>query len=262
MPTRDEELIADPAAAWDAAAEAWDEFVETGLDYWRTEVHGLPLMAACGDVSAKRALDLGCGQGWFSRQLALRGATVTAVDMSGGQIANARRHEVEAPLGIAYHQLDARLIPERWPEESFDLVSACMVLQDSPDAGEILAAARRVLTPTGRMAFSIVHPIAANPVYTWARDDTGAKGAMCINHYFETGPFVINWTMERLTKHWSTPAWHLTLTDWSQLIAAAGFTISLLDEPRATAEQVAHNPKLESASRLPFSLIFALQPIP
>lgn len=261
MTTRDEELIADPAAAWDAAAEAWDEFVETGLDYWRTEVHGPPLLAACGEVRGKRALDLGCGQGWFSRQLVLRGATVTAVDISGAQIAYARRHEAEKPLGIAYHQLDASLIAEKWPEASFDLVSACMVLQDTPHAGEILAAARRVLKSTGKMTFSIVHPIAANPVYEWARDETGANGAMCINHYFDTGPFVLNWTMERLTRHWSTPAWHLTLTDWSQLIAAAGFTISLLDEPRATAEQVANNPKLETATRLPFFLVFALRPV-
>lgn len=262
MPTHDEELIADPAAAWDAAAEAWDEFVETGLDYWRIEVHGPPLLAACGDVSGKRALDLGCGQGWFSRQLALRGAMVTAVDMSGEQIANARRHEAEKPLGIAYYHLDARLIAERWPESNFDLVSACMMLQDTPDAGEILAAARRVLTPEGRMAFSIVHPIASTPVFEWARDEAGAKGALCINRYFASGPFVLNWTMERLTRHWATPAWHRTLTDWSQIIAAAGFAISQLDEPRATAEQVARNPKLETATRLPFSLVFTLRPLP
>ncbi len=38
MSTTDDDLIADPAAAWDAAP-AWDNFVETGLDHWRTEVH-------------------------------------------------------------------------------------------------------------------------------------------------------------------------------------------------------------------------------
>ena len=63
MPSRDEVLITDPAAAWDAAATAWDEFVETGLDYWRTEVHGPALLAACGDIHDQRVLDLGCGQG-------------------------------------------------------------------------------------------------------------------------------------------------------------------------------------------------------
>jgi SAM-dependent methyltransferase len=74
MPSRDETLITDPAAAWDAAAAAWDAFVETGLDFWRTEVHGPALLAACGDVRDQRVLDLGCGQGWFSRQLGSRAA--------------------------------------------------------------------------------------------------------------------------------------------------------------------------------------------
>jgi 2-polyprenyl-3-methyl-5-hydroxy-6-metoxy-1,4-benzoquinol methylase len=259
--TRDEALIADPVAAWDAAAGPWDEFVETGLDYWRTEVHGPPLLAGCGEVSGKRVLDLGCGQGWFSRQLAYSGAEVTAVDMSAAQIRNARRHEAEKPLGIAYHQLDAALIAEHWPAESFDLVSACMVLQDTPDAGEIFKAARRVLTLQGRMAFSIVHPIASTPFHEWVRDKAGVKGAMAVDRYFDSGPFVLNWTMERLTTHWATPAWHHTLSEWSAMITDAGFTIDLLDEPRPTAEQVARNPKFESAIRFPFFLIVGLRPI-
>ena len=177
MPSRDEVLITDPAAAWDAAAAAWDEFVETGLDYWRTEVHGPALLAACGDVHNQRVLDLGCGQGWFSRQLAQRGAHVVGVDFSAAQIANARRHEAAHPLGIVSHQLDAMLVDEHWPLERFDLVTACMALHDSPDTARILAAARQVLTPVGRMAFSIVHPVAAAPVHEWVRDDEGRSKA-------------------------------------------------------------------------------------
>ncbi len=262
MSTPDEALIADPAAAWDAAAEAWDDFVETGLDFWRTDVHGPPLLAACGVVAGTRALDLGCGQGWFSRQLAERGARVIGIDLSSAQIANARRHEAARPLGITYHLLDAASIADRWPAASFDLVTACMALQDTPDAGPILAASRRVLTPGGKMAFSIVHPIASSPVHEWVRDERGAKGAMGIDRYFDSGPFVLNWTMERLTRHWATPGWHRTFSEWSSLIAGAGFTIAHLAEPHPTPEQVAGNPKLETATRIPFSLIVGLRPIP
>lgn len=261
MPTRDEALIADPVAAWDAAAEPWDEFVETGLDYWRTEVHGPPLLAACGEVSGKRALDLGCGQGWFSRQLAERGAEVAAVDMSAAQIANARRHEAERPLGITYHQLDAAHIADRWPAESFDLITACMVLQDTPQADRILVAARGLLTPQGRMVFSIVHPIASSPVNEWVRDDEGRKRARAIDRYFDSGPYVLNWTMERLTRHWATPAWHHTFTEWSRLITAAGFAIDLLDEPRPTPEQAAQDPRFAAEPGFPFSLIVGLRPV-
>src|SRR5687768_14353957 len=163
MPSRDDALITDPAAAWDAAAPAWDDFVETGLDYWRTEVHGPSLLAACGDVRGQRLLDLGCGQGWFSRQLAERCAEVIGIDFSAQQLANARRHEAARPLGITYRLLDATQVDEELPANSFELVTACMSLHDSPDTGRMLAAARCVLTPAGRLAFSIVHPVGAAP---------------------------------------------------------------------------------------------------
>lgn len=261
MPTRDEFLIADPAAAWNAAAAAWDEFVETGLDYWRTEVHGPALLAACGDVRDQQVLDLGCGQGWFSRQLGARGARVVGIDFSPEQIANARCHEAAHPLGIAYRQLDAALIHEHWPPASFDIVTACMALHDSPDTARILAASRRVLKSDGRMVFSIVHPVAAPPQSGWHRDERGEKGARVIDHYFESGPYVIDWNMARLTTHWATPQWHLTLTEWSALIAAAGFTIARLDEPRPTADQAERNPKMIPATRIPFFLVCELVPI-
>ena len=67
--------------------------------------------------------------------------------------------------------------------------------------------------------------------------------------------------MQRLTTHWSTPQWHRTLAEWSALIAEAGFAITRLDEPRPTADQVAGNPKLATATRVPFFLVLTLRPV-
>jgi 2-polyprenyl-3-methyl-5-hydroxy-6-metoxy-1,4-benzoquinol methylase len=259
--SRDDALIADPAAAWDAAAAAWDNFVETGLDYWRTEIHGPALLAACGDVRGLRVLDLGCGQGWFTRQLAEHGASVVGVDFSNGQLANARQHETAHPVGIEYRHLDAADVGDYWPAATFDLITACMALHDSPDAARILTAARRVLKPAGRLAFSIVHPVAASPHHEWVRNEQGDKGALAIDRYFESGPYVIDWTMARLTTHWATPQWHRTLEEWSALIAEVGFAIARLHEPRPTAEQARKNPKMIPAARIPFFLVVELLPL-
>jgi 2-polyprenyl-3-methyl-5-hydroxy-6-metoxy-1,4-benzoquinol methylase len=255
----DETLISDPAAAWDAAAAAWDDFVETGLDYWRTELHGPALLAACGEVAGRRVLDLGCGQGWFSRQLAARGAHVVGVDLSRAQLANARRHEAAHPLGIIYHQLDGTQIAVHWPPESFDLVTACMALHDTPHAGAILHAARQILADDGCIVFSIPHPVAAGPHTGWVPTAADTKEARWLDRYFETGPAVLHWRMARLTRHWSTPHWHRTLSDWSTLITAAGLTIVQLDEPHPAPEQVAGNAALEPARRIPFFMIFTLR---
>ncbi|MCH8207216.1 MAG: hypothetical protein IH956_09475 [Chloroflexi bacterium] len=45
------------AAAWDEGADAWDQFVESGQDFYRTEIHGPGLLRACGDVKGQRVID-------------------------------------------------------------------------------------------------------------------------------------------------------------------------------------------------------------
>ncbi len=66
----------DPRTAWNACATEWDEHVAIGADYYRTEVHMPALLSVCGAVHEQQILDLGCGQGIFSRELALQGAQV------------------------------------------------------------------------------------------------------------------------------------------------------------------------------------------
>jgi ubiquinone/menaquinone biosynthesis C-methylase UbiE len=107
--------------------------------------------------------------------------------------------------------MDAAVVGGQWPPDSFDLVTACMALHDSPDTDRILAAARQVLTPVGRLAFSIVHPVAAAPSHAWERGEGGEKRGFRIDRYFDSGPYVIEWNMARLTTHWATPQWHRTV---------------------------------------------------
>ena len=40
------------------------------------------LLALLGDVSGRRVLDAGCGEGYLARILAARGARVTGIDLS------------------------------------------------------------------------------------------------------------------------------------------------------------------------------------
>jgi len=118
----------DARAAWNAAADAWEEVVESGADFHRQDVHGPALFAACEPVSGLDVLDLGCGQGYFCRELAQRGARVVAIDLAEKQIAYARMHEEDDPLGIEYHVMVASEVSRRWPDRRYDLVTACMAL--------------------------------------------------------------------------------------------------------------------------------------
>ena len=93
-----------------------------GEDYYRYEFFGPEHVELCGDVEGLEVLDLGCGTGYFAREMARRGARVTAVDLSPKMLAHARRLESEDPLGIRYVESDAAAIsPERKIPQTTDM---------------------------------------------------------------------------------------------------------------------------------------------
>jgi len=245
---------------WDDSADAWEHFVESGLDYYRTELHGPALLDACGPVRGLSVLDLGCGQGWFSRQLARAGARVTGVDWSARLVDHARRHEAEAPLGAAFEVMDAARLAAHFPPASFDLATGCMSLMDMPKPGDVLAAARAVLRPEGRVVFSIPQPVTDATYREWERGTGGEKKALKIDRYFEAAPTLLEWKMKRLAAEhrFTTVQYRYTLEQWSRMIEAAGFCITAMREPRPTAEALARQPGLHDAARLPYFLIFEL----
>jgi 2-polyprenyl-3-methyl-5-hydroxy-6-metoxy-1,4-benzoquinol methylase len=259
----DEDAAADEATArrmWNDAADAFNEFVETGLDYYRTDVHGPALLEACGDVRGQRVLDLGCGQGWFSRQLATAGGQVTGIDWSTGMIEHARRIEEarhfqaqrDMPGGVTYDLLDATELAARFEPGTFDLVTACMSLMDMPRPRAVLAAAAR-LAP--RIVFSIPNPVTDAPHRVWKRDAAGHKLALEIDRYFETTSGVMQWDMKRLVHHFATVQYRYTLEQWSQMLESAGLMIARLREPRPSEAMIATRPELGDAARLPYFLI-------
>jgi 2-polyprenyl-3-methyl-5-hydroxy-6-metoxy-1,4-benzoquinol methylase len=246
----------DAAAAWDAGADAFDAFVESGEDFYRIEVHGPGLLAACGDIRGLRVLDLGCGQGYFCRQLADRGAQVVGVDVSPGQIGHARRHEAERPLGIVYEVMDAAQVGEQWNPGDFDLVTSCMAIHDTADPARVLASAASLLRPGQRLVYSAPNPTTDPPYREWERDSDGRKLALKIDRYFDTGPKEMDWNMPRLEAHWRTPMVHSNLSEMTAMIDDAGLLIRRIHEPRPTDEQVKRRPKLDDCARLPYFLLF------
>ena len=105
----------------------------------------------------KTILDLGCGSGYLSRRLARQGGRLTADDSSLRMIENARSHDPENSLHIAYLHCDVRKM-DTLARESFDLVFANMSLMDMEDAEGAIRETSRVLKKGGRFVASISHP--------------------------------------------------------------------------------------------------------
>ena len=83
-------------------------------------------LEACGDVTGKRILDLGCGGGYSSRMLAKKGATVIGVDKELKMIKIAQNIEQKNPMGITYIVADAENLPKF--QKKFDLITPTFLL--------------------------------------------------------------------------------------------------------------------------------------
>jgi SAM-dependent methyltransferase len=102
---------------------------------------GAPLIDRLDPRPGERILDLGCGDGTLTLQIAARGATVVGVDASPEMIAAARAQGVDARLERA----------ESLPfQHEFDAVFTNAVLHWVKDADAVASGIARALKPGGR----------------------------------------------------------------------------------------------------------------
>jgi SAM-dependent methyltransferase len=117
------------------------------------------ITAWLGDVRGRRVLDLGCGAGEAAVYFALRGADVTAVDLSAGMLEVTRR--VADRYGVAVHCRRQNAERLTFDANTFDIVYAANLLHHV-DLDTCLAEAGRVLKPDGR--FVSWDPLRHNPI--------------------------------------------------------------------------------------------------
>lgn len=87
---------------WDENAEVWTRLARAGYDVYRDLVNTPAFLEMLPDVTGLEGIDIGCGEGHNTRQVAPRGARMTALDISETFIGHARHAEIDDPLGIRH----------------------------------------------------------------------------------------------------------------------------------------------------------------
>ncbi|MBS1825277.1 MAG: methyltransferase domain-containing protein [Acidobacteria bacterium] len=98
----------------------------------------------------KRVLDIACGTGYGSCELAAVARSVTGVDVSEDAVEYARTHYAAANL--QFQAAPAEELP--FPDQSFDLIVAFEVIEHLHDARVLLAQARRLMAAHGQFIVS------------------------------------------------------------------------------------------------------------
>jgi len=231
---------AEAAAYWEANAEIWTQHARAGLDVYRDRVNTPAFLMMLPPIAALSGLDIGCGEGANTRDLARRGASMTALDVSPTFIRHAREAERNEPLGIEYVRADAACMP--FAAAAFDFATAFMSLMDMPDQATVLAEADRVLRPGGFLQFSILHPCFVPPHRRVLREADGrtVRGIEIGGYFSNIDGRVDRWWFCTVSAEerarvppFQEPRFHRTLSTWLNLVIATGFTLERLGEPCA-----------------------------
>ena len=180
------------------------------------------MLAMAGELEGRRVLDVGCAAGAMSEALLAHGASVVGIDINPRLVERAR-HRLAGRA--AFHVADiARPLPFL-ASESFDLVTASLVLHYLADWRPPLREFARVLRPEGALLISTHHP------------STDMEVAEPPPPYFVTTLF--NDTIVMGGREFEVDFYHWPLSAIFDALADAGFLVERVVDPIPDAEAFA-----------------------
>jgi 2-polyprenyl-3-methyl-5-hydroxy-6-metoxy-1,4-benzoquinol methylase len=144
---------------WERIASWWDQQLGDGNDFQKTLI--MPATDRLLDPQpGQTILDVGCGNGNYSRLLSRRGCRVVACDFAESFLQCARDRTTPEDGQIEYHRVDATSMAEMLTlgENRFDSAVCSMAMMDMIVIDPLLDSLAELLKPGGRFVFSLPHP--------------------------------------------------------------------------------------------------------
>ena len=231
--------------SWNAVAAWYDDLLESGDGTYQKDLI-LPNVLRLLDIKrGEKVLDLGCGQGFFSREFFKAGADVFGVDLSPKLIALAKEH---SPKEIRFAVSTADKLSV-FSGPSFDAVVCISVIQNIERVQAVFAETVRVLKSGGRFLVVMNHPaFRITKRSSWGFDEKNKIQYRRIDEYIsESGADIAMKPGSDSTVF--TTSFHHPLQFYFKALHKAGFLVRRLEEwnsgktsepgPRADAENKA-----------------------
>ena len=205
------------------------------------------LRALLPPVAGASVVDLGCGDGQLSRDLAAQGASsVLGIDPSERMLSLAHQRTTDGRVRyVRGFAEDTQL-----PAGSVDLVVSSLAFHYVADFGGLITRVAAWLRPGGWLVASMEHPIMT------AAPELG--GDPCIvDRYADESRRNTSWMIDGVVKY------HRRLSTILNAVVAAGLVVRHVAEPTPTAESLQQRPDLDRHLRRPSILVLAAaNPVP
>jgi 2-polyprenyl-6-hydroxyphenyl methylase/3-demethylubiquinone-9 3-methyltransferase len=121
--------------------------LKTSINPWRVNYAIRVLKKLNIDPKGKTALEVGSGGGILTEEICKMGFTTTGIEPAAESLQTAQQHAKAQGLNITYEQGVGEQLP--YPDQSFDCVFCCDVLEHVRDLPKVIAEIARVLKPGG-----------------------------------------------------------------------------------------------------------------
>jgi len=233
------------STSWGAEADWYSDHLAQD-DTYHAKVLLPNILRVVDPKKGLTVLEIGCGEGFFARELAQKGSEVTACDISSELIAIGKAKGG----GVSYRVSKAQDLS--WTKEkSFDVVLAVLTLQNMERIDVVMKEVVRVLKPNGRFIFVLNHPTMRIPKAShWGYDEAEKIQYRRLDAYLSQRKLTIDMHPGKKQKQASvTYSFHRSLQEYMKVLKSAGFCITRLEEwishktsepgPRAKAENTA-----------------------
>ncbi len=217
------------STSWGKVAGWYDTLLEDSEDTYQIKVIKPNLFRMLGVRPGTEILDVGCGQGFFAREIASLGAKVLGIDVGGELIkmAKSRAGQNETYLTLSAENMKGLL------SGRFDAAICVLALQNIKNFQAALSECFRVLKPKGRLLLVLNHPSFRVPTASaWGYDEKANVQYRRIEKYLSQITQEVDMTQGQKdeNKKKFTYSFHRSMQDYFKTFNKTGFCVSRLEE--------------------------------
>jgi 2-polyprenyl-3-methyl-5-hydroxy-6-metoxy-1,4-benzoquinol methylase len=229
---------------WDSKAEFWDHMHGDEGNTFHRYLVGPAAEKLLNVQPGEKILDIGCGNGNFSRRLAELDAEVVASDFSAELIERAKARSQNLP--ITYHVVDATDEPALLSlgVGQFDAAVCNMAIMDIADIHPMFRAVHQLLKPSGRFVFTLQHPCFNNEAMTMMAEQVPQNGELLefvsvkLTDYLHIDARLSAGAPGEPNAHY---VFHRTLTELLTTAFSAGFVMDGIEETAFSEDLKSNN---------------------
>lgn len=236
--------------SWNNISKEWCDIAP--INYTRQYFIMPYMLRLIGEVSGKKILDLGCGEGGYARELTRKGADVVAVDCAEYSIEYAKKQSIKEGLNIKHLVRNSNNLYEL-ENASFDIVLCTMMLMDCEDLDGTVKEISRLLKSDGKLFASVLHPCFTGK--NIGREGKGINREVIVEDYFTPKEYSQTLPGSTVEVIWR----HRTFEEYVKLFVKNSLNIVDLNEGRPTEEESKISVPIAWLNKIPLFLFWELE---